>query len=330
MPILTGTYTNRAGFLSTLHAFASDAAYPNFSVHDFDTTNNLYLTIKYIDPDYGHVLYYNFYSNNSTYMNMSVSKDWSSSYRTSTSLAHPGNAGTGVAGYAYGYTRAYLFGDQGTVTGYTLITDQHYVAFIVEVTPGVYAHMLFGRNTGGPSRATYVMTASHWSTTGTTPSDVSHSYNTGLCGGGGQNGQYDTLFVDKGDGVLVGFTSYTSAPYVWRTAALFNLVFTTSGNFNRALYPNLLAQFPGQPAGRSFLVPLVYNGQLTAPSGMLNRLGYAPGVALTSIKYANPGDTVNYGGEDYLVFPVRAKGLYYSYGDSRPNSWDVAYAYKVV
>lgn len=336
MPVETGTYTDRSGFFQTLHDFADNALYPNFSVHDWDSTNQTYLTIKYIDPDFGHTLYYNFYDYTTNYFTFSVTSGWSASRRTSYHLAHPGNAYSGVEdSNTYAYSNCWeISRTQGTVTGYTLITDGHYCAIITELTPGVYTHFVFGRSTDGPGNATYCAITQRWDT-GSSYIGEAYSGRHGCLGGEGYSHQYITLFFDAGDGVLRRSTSYPSASNggSHRLYSLWGMsqIFSTSSSSNKSRYPFLWSQFPGEPANRTYLVPVPIMLTYTAPTNHYNRAGYYPGFALSNCKYVNPGDTVNYGGEDYLVFPLRKKNVSRDTGNGGADSSHfLAYAYKVV
>lgn len=330
MPILTGTYTNRVGFLQVLKDFGDNPAYPNWVTHSSDgTTTSNYVALKYTDPDYGNVLYYNFmiYSN---LVHMNITTDWSTSWKNDYRLAHPGNTFNGTAGQNYCYTRVYNIRDEGTVTGYTLITDGHYIAMIVEHTPGVYSHMVIGRNSGGPSRAVYACTATGWYDSAQGDStDNNHSW----LGSSSSSTAYTHQFVvDPGDGVLRGCNNYNTS-VTHQAFDSSNLYYIFEGYQSAsALHTFLYSRFPGVPANRNFLVPIPLLARINAPAGgYYNRCGYVPGVAMTSIRYNNPGDTISVGSEDYLLFPMRSKSNSWDItSDSVPNSYDFAYAYKVV
>lgn len=325
MAVYTGTYTDRGGFLDALRSVAANLT--DWTINDWDSTNQEYLSLQYDDPTHGHTLYWNFHQYSTTiYSNLSTG--WDVAKRRHTYQTHPGAVSEDL-GHAdsYSYVNLFRVRDEGAVTGYTAITDGHYIAFIIEQTPGVFTHIFIGRGEGAGVKANYVFFSTAWDTSTNYASNAYDTNNDWL--GGGSDTIEQLMFLDKGDGVLLGASTYASGPRRIKLGQATDI--HKVNTYHRWNYVGLSG---GMPSQRIYLHPLTIDVEtIDGPPGYINRCGAVPNTFFTNCKDIEPGATVDFAGENYMVFPIRSKQANRDYDPAegeRDNSFLWAYAYKVV
>ena len=252
------------------------------------------------------------------------------------SLPHamPDDSGNGDTSVPISTDRRINFVSVGPFTAYHFFADTspYYIHIAVEVDSGRFRHFGFGNlNKLGTWTGGEYCYGHYWGQTVSTvdlPTSTSHYF--GLDGVPSSVSSCATLHVEDWEGQTVDekwmVLGATTSAGVDRAGEdrLYG-----SGTSRGGLWAYALSWIPmvRLNAYKPFIpIEVLYRDVTTAPDTWI-LMGTQPDIALVNMKHFNPGDTITFGGEDWLVFPwVRKQHLL---ADTE-ESWNAGVAYRKI
>ena len=325
MAYTTGTATNASGVLDAIRLFAISIGW---TIDRYASYSAGYeLTIH--NPNDTTPVYYNWYSDDS---NGIIWGKPSTGY--SSSLHWYNQTGSYYTAYSSNYAVRCndLLG--GPFVGHHLFSnaDADYIHMVIEVSTGRYTHMgmgvmnKFGAYTGGQ-----YMYGLYWYLNAINASGDWMSLNHRVPFDTGSNSTPNGFVrFDDGEGLTSGNTTSTG-PWQYMdngnpSSGLENILChprSSGGYYQQQIYTR-------SPAYFNSMAPLIFPLSFTKNStGNVVCLGQPMGLAFVNMKYIEPATTIQYGGNDWMLFPLKQKGRQIA-GDSTPFSLWFGHAYKVI
>lgn len=304
MAYQTGSASSPSGLLDALRTFAVAQGWTQNAWAEV-TTGNFWLNLS----KGGH--YVNFYGQNAA---GTISLQGATSYNSGAAYnAQPGRISTNEWSISNDLTGPYV--------GHHFFSGTNHVHVVCQVASGRYVHFGFGTLTkyGAYTGGEYVF-GTHWYLNSTTYSGASTSNLHSV--------PFDADYVGSGAAFsMVRFAEAGASVANWlrfRTTMAdgFAVGYSRPGSAN-SLSMDLVRRQPNTFNGLSVLLPIHCWAART--DGLVSILGAPPEMKQIDISYHAHGETLTLGTDEWLVFPLKAKGPDLSDGSSASGNFGLAY-----
>jgi hypothetical protein len=317
----TGVSTGVTAMLGTIRAFADELGW----TIDRDDTNEL--ALHHATAGYFTLIANPQEDDINTVANPEPSIEIFGQTGFDAGASHTNQPGTS-AGFSSGRTN----GLRGPFTAYHLFGTQQYIHCVIEIVPGEFAHLHFGRlETQGDYVGGEYFTGTLWyylmidtSPEHARADDRDHAvpFDCATSRSGGSGAVRMDVAGYTSEWARFDIASPSSSSTAWGPMRAYG------SNVNRTPF-----QFYSDSTPNTVNAVTPFNNLLVVVN-IRNQLGFFAGAPLdlrmVNMKNLVPGETITIGPDEWLVFPVKKRGATVNGPQGEVNSWTFGYAYRKV